>query len=330
MTELLTIRSGAGVAQGLTLCGVVHDEMFFLPAFLAHYRAMGVERFVLLDDASTDGTAEFLAAQPDCVTVAGDRRYFDLIDGKRALHAWRQALMDRFCSGKWGVFADADEFLALPDGMNLAAMIARLERRGAASVWGAMIDMYPERAAEVLEPTADRFDLDNAWCFDARPHLRARPGADRPVSLYRGSRARLLAENRIDTGEGVARRVLTRLGLSRFLKLNNLGKVPLVRWDAGTRFDGSHRTLPPPSGPDMLAIMHFKFTADLGRKIGDALASGGYAGGSRQYRLMADLLAAMKAGGREFGGPRAMRMRVPGDLYDGGAGRLEDGGGHAA
>lgn len=318
----LRVRSGDEGRAGLTLCAVIHDEMFFLPAFLAHYRAMGVERFALLDDASTDGTAEYLAGQPDCVRLTSDMRYFDEIDGRRALHSWRQALMDRFCAGRWGLFADADEFLALPDGMDLPAMIARLEARGAASVWGAMIDMYPRTVAEVTAAPAGGFDLAAGWHFDARPHLRARPGADRPASLYRGSRARLLAENGIADGGGAMRRIATRLGLSRFLKLNNLGKVPLVRWDAGTRFDGSHRITPPPTGPDMLAIMHFKFTADLGRKIAYALESGGYSGGSKQYRLMADLLAAMEAGGRGFTGPRSMRMRTPGDLYRGGAGRL--------
>jgi hypothetical protein len=326
----LRVRSGEESRAGLTLCGVVHDEMFFLPAFLAHYRAMGVERFALIDDASTDGTAEFLAAQPDCVTLVSELRYFNPIDGKRALHSWRQALMDRFCAGRWGLFADADEFLALPDGMDLPAIIARLEARGAASVWGAMIDMYPATVAEVTGAPMQPFDLRGPWFFDARPHLRARPGGDRPVGLYRGSRARLLAENGVQTGEGTLRRLATRLGLSRFLKLNNLSKVPLVRWDPGTRFDGSHRILPSPSGPDMLAIMHFKFTADLGRKIAYALETGGYGSGSRQYRLMGALLAAMKAEGRDFTGPRSAWMRVPGDLYRGGAGLLADGGGHAA
>ena len=34
--------------------------------------------------------------------------------------------------------------------------------------------------------------------------------------------------------------------------------------------------------------MHFKFTADLGRKIEYALETGGYNQGSRSYRLYAD------------------------------------------
>ena len=32
-----------------TVCAIVHDEMFFLPAFLAHYRRLGADRFILLD-----------------------------------------------------------------------------------------------------------------------------------------------------------------------------------------------------------------------------------------------------------------------------------------
>ena len=39
-----------------TVCAIVHDEMFFLQAFLAHYRRLGADRFIILDDCSTDGT----------------------------------------------------------------------------------------------------------------------------------------------------------------------------------------------------------------------------------------------------------------------------------
>ena len=41
-----------------TVCAIVHDEMFFLEAFLAHYRRLGADRFIILDDCSTDGTIE--------------------------------------------------------------------------------------------------------------------------------------------------------------------------------------------------------------------------------------------------------------------------------
>jgi Glycosyl transferase family 2 len=297
----------------LSLCAIVHDEMYFLPEFLAHYRGLGVARFIFLDDASTDGTADFLAAQPDCMILQSRQRYFDQIDGKRALYAWRQGMMDRFCRDQWAIFADADEFLTLPEGVPIADMTRRLDRRGSRAVWGLMLDIYPRDIAAIRSGAP--FDLGDEWYFDARRHLWCRPGADRPITLYRGSRARLLAANHVLADDRPLRRIAARLGLGAMLKLNNLGKVPLVKWSAETRFDGSHRVTPPPLTGDLLAILHFKFTADLGRKIAYALATGGYEGGSRQYRLMGALLAAMEVGGRDFLSPESRRLHKPGDPY---------------
>lgn len=43
----------------------VRNEMLRLPYFLKHYRALGVDHFLIVDNDNDDGTAEFLAAQPD-------------------------------------------------------------------------------------------------------------------------------------------------------------------------------------------------------------------------------------------------------------------------
>ena len=62
-------------------------------------------------------------------------------------------------------------------------------------------------------------------------------------------------------------------------------------------------------------MMHFKFTADLGRKIEYALATGGYNQGSRSYRLYATLIERMRARDGSFLGtrlaalPRVRRLR---------------------
>ena len=55
--------------------------------------------------------------------------------------------------------------------------------------------------------------------------------------------------------------------------------------------------------------MHFKFTADLGRKIEYALATGGYNQGSRSYRLYATLIERMRA--RDGGLPRRGLAALP-------------------
>ena len=123
-----------------TVCCIVHDEMYFLPAFLAYYRGLGVDRFVVLDDRSTDGTAEYLAAQPDVMVVESAVRYFEEVDYApaakakvrelRAVRLWRDQLMDQFCTGQWALDVDPDEFLAIP-GDDLPAFTRALEAEGA-------------------------------------------------------------------------------------------------------------------------------------------------------------------------------------------------------
>ena len=44
---------------------VAYNEALRLPAFLDYYRRLGVGRFFIIDNKSTDGTAELLAAQDD-------------------------------------------------------------------------------------------------------------------------------------------------------------------------------------------------------------------------------------------------------------------------
>ena len=51
--------------------------MFFLAAFLDHYRRLGVDQFLILDDSSSDGTREFLSAQADCLVLSSDLGFGD-------------------------------------------------------------------------------------------------------------------------------------------------------------------------------------------------------------------------------------------------------------
>lgn len=319
----LAIRSNPRLAAGrhaATVCAIVHDEMYFLPAFLAHYRRLGADRFVILDDRSTDGTAEYLAGEPDVMVVESPLRYFEEIAydpgtragilETRAVRLWRDQLVQSFCDGQWAAVVDPDEFLVLPGGATLPEFTARLEAEGAEAVWGAMIDMYPGRigditgaaAMEAAGTAADMggFDLAGSgaspWYFDARPHidpgqLRETPAV--PRTVYPGSVARLFATWGV-LGQGtLLRRIRRRLSGYRYEGASMIHKTPLVRWRGGDRFLNCHVTSKPVSSTRAVAILHFKFTADLGRKIEYALKSGGYNQGSRSYRLYATLIDRM-------------------------------------
>jgi len=51
------------------------NEMERLPYFLDHYRKMGVAHFIIVDNGSTDGSAEFLAGKPDVSLWATEAIY---------------------------------------------------------------------------------------------------------------------------------------------------------------------------------------------------------------------------------------------------------------
>lgn len=318
-----------------TVCAIVHDEMYFLEAFLAHYRALGADRFIILDDRSTDGSAEFLAGEPDVMVVESDLRYFAKIAyppetaGRyretRAVRLWRDQMLDRFCRDMWAVVVDPDEFLSLPEGQGLPDLGAALAAEGAEAAWGVMVDMYPARIGDILgTPEGARFDPAGPWHFDARPHIDPRQEREAPPiprTLYPGSVARLFARHRVLPQGTLLRRFRRRLSGYRYEGASMIHKTPVVLWRAGDYFLNCHLTSKPVGRARVIPIMHFKFTGDLGRKIEYALATGGYNQGSRSYRLYASLIDRMMKKDAAFTSKVSRRFTSHKDFVDAGIAR---------
>src|SRR5690349_14650304 len=86
------------------------NEHLRLPAFLAHYRKLGVDRFFIVDDRSDDGSSEYLADQPGVHLYRPSNRYDEASSGIE----WLNALLAQFGTGRWCVTVDIDELLAYP------------------------------------------------------------------------------------------------------------------------------------------------------------------------------------------------------------------------
>ena len=97
-------------------------------------------------------------------------------------------------------------------------------------------------------------------------------------------------------------------------------KTPVVFWKPGDWFLNCHVTSKPVA-PRVVPIMHFKFTADLGRKIEYALATGGYNQASRSYRFYAALIERMRARDGAFVAGVSRRYRDPRDFAEAGIAR---------
>lgn len=301
---------------------LTHNEARILPEFLAHYRNLGVDRFFIVDDRSTDGSADLLRTHPD-VTL------FAPVEGSsyaRDKRFWRSELLDRFSDGRWVVVPDVDEHLVFCDceSIGLDSLVAELEAEGAEALHAVMVDMYRDTPMDRQIHDGPTL-MDSFPLFDGPDHYY-RIGA--PVNFRKkypvphsmvigGMRQRMFEPFGLTAGSpelrvlrtacdidgpmsgGLAFRVTTglaRLRLRRLLrktKLYNCSKLPLVRWRRGiTYFGGAHAiSTPLPLSRHRAALLHFKFAGGVAASR-YAAARGQHAGGAELYKRMVDQIDA--------------------------------------
>lgn len=316
--DLEVVSSRQPDPEAMTLCAIGRNEMYFLPAFLEHYRKLGIEQFAILNDRSTDGTREYLLSQPDVVLFESEYRYGDKVDlpasmvdkmlNGRILYIWRTILYARFAKNRWAVQTDLDEFIHLPPGKTFQDIARMLDRERSNLAYGVMLDVYPETLSD-LAAMSDQREIDPAanWYFDAERHLQLRAGKV-PKILHPGARARLY------NAYGIARPYQRqgaprsryriwwkRMKHSRFGTrvpvYNNIYKPLMAKWPDGSYFMDSHKTSLDGSHRILLPFQHYRFTGALYAKIDMAIRENSYSAGSRDHHLLSDLLLQMHAVG---------------------------------
>ena len=302
-------------SSGFTLLSLLKNELYFLPAFLSHYRRLGVQRFVFLNDGSDDGSVEYLLDQPDTILVESDRSYGDPVSippslsritrNLRMMVLWRSIMHDMFADERWALQVDVDEFVHLPDGTTFQDVVARLERAHATAAWGVMLDMYPLDIDALRRQEHERhLDTSAAWYFDGEQHLRLRR-RKRPKTVHPGARARLYhtyGATRLYNPLGVkqlsfAKRTLRNLRIVRTPpKYNSLWKPILVRWSLRNRnyFSDSHNSNHSYSREILLPIQHFRFSGAVFGKIRAGIQKRSYHNNSADHRILADLFGMME------------------------------------
>lgn len=326
ISDLFKLVSGVRRDEATTVCSIVKDELFHLPAFFDHYRQLGAEQFIILDDKSGDGTGEFLRSQPDCVVLEAQQGFGDVLpSGQRAGVMWKSAIPQTFCKNRWAIYVDADELVFLPGFSCIQDLIKHLERKNAIAIGAAMIDFYPESISDFQNAgrPADREAMLARYpYFDACRHLDWQHGELRPVILNGGVRERLLRDFGIrKRSYGSEIDFLKRMKefwsqlSSKRPNFASLHKVPLVLWTEGRAYLHSHTLNETPDVDMILPIAHFKFTAALGQKIVTAVRTGAYSQGSRTYLAYQDLLEDMRRGTGSFMCKDSRRFESVEDLY---------------
>ncbi|MEO0905528.1 MAG: glycosyltransferase family 2 protein [Pseudomonadota bacterium] len=170
-------RTGQITADSILAFSTVRNEIVRLPHFLAHYRKLGVNHFLFVDNDSDDGTTAFLAEQPDVSLWTTPHGY----RASRFGMDWLGWLHLRYGRKHWCLSVDADEILVYPDSENrdLRALTTWLDDQGLPSFGALMLDMYPKGAVQSASytpgddpfKTLNWFDGDNYRTNQLHPYF---------------------------------------------------------------------------------------------------------------------------------------------------------------
>ncbi|MEV4778865.1 glycosyltransferase family 2 protein [Burkholderia sp. LMU1-1-1.1] len=149
--------------RDIILIGVGRNEIIRLPSFLAHYRSLGVTRFCLVDNNSTDESRQLLKAQPDVYLWTTSQSYGMANCG----HDWIRELL-KICVGNWCVVADLDEYFVYPkcQNMKLGEFAAQLTAEGSTAVSSILVDMYSKNALSANSIDPNQHPLNICQYFD--------------------------------------------------------------------------------------------------------------------------------------------------------------------
>jgi hypothetical protein len=266
--------------QPILLFSTIRNERVRLPYFLDYYRKLGVDHFLIVDNASTDGTREYLADQPDVslwTTSAGYKQSRFGMD-------WVMHLLRRHGAGNWCLTVDVDEFLIYPfcETRPLRALTDWLDSAGTRAFSAMMLDMYPKGPMHEQPYREGQNPFEIAQYFDSGNYTISRNPSLRNLWIQGGPRARVFFADRPK-------------------KAPAMNKIPLVKWDASFAYVSStHMMLPrglnlvyddsggeKPSG----CLLHAKFLDTFALKAEEELQRGQHYAQSHEYRAYREGIA---------------------------------------
>ena len=253
---------------------MVRNESLRLPSVLAHCRGLGVERFLVIDNGSDDGTLEQLLAQSDVHVFSTT----DSFSRNGVGMDWVNRILDVYADGHWTLTVDADELFIYPryEGVPLAAFCRFLDGGEARGVFALMLDMYSDKALAETVHAPGASLLETCAFFESGPYRRVGCDEFPYTRILGGVRDRLFSQ----TLEG------------RYMS-PAVSKLPLVKWRAGTRYlTAGHNLTPLPLSDLAGGLLHFKFLHDFHARAVTEAARGEHFRQGYEYKAYLELLAA--------------------------------------
>ena len=245
-----------------------YNEIELIEVFLNYYRNIGSVHFVIIDNNSADGTADFLVGQSDVLLYTTKDSFSDSKFGS----VWVNKLAEQLTSSSsLCIRVDADEFLVWNNMHNesLNDFLDNLNQSNIDIVSGPLIDMVPANFQEqnkILKETGMQNIFSTSSYFD--PCIINKGSIYPPYIFYRG---------------GIRERLLEK-------SITYLTKTPIFRGGGLIKYlNANHRTTPG-KVKDLVAILHYKFTPNSINRFEEQIKRGEHGGGGGRHRKLRDLI----------------------------------------
>ena len=220
----------------------VRNEILRLPYFLEYHRKLGVDRFIFIDNASTDGTKDYLLSQHDTNVFYTKASY---ASSKCGID-WLNQLLSEYGTNHWILTLEPDELLVYPlcESVNLHELTKYLDTTGAQAMKTLLIDMYADKAIkDTCYKTGESF-LEYCRYFDRNSYFNL---DEDNIATIGGPRSRLFWE-----------------GYNRGKPPPYLVNVPLVKWHNDINYvSGTHFMADVKLTALTGVKQHFKFFSDF-------------------------------------------------------------------
>ena len=290
---------------------------------------MGIEQFIIYDDKSTDGTREFLEAQPDTVILTSESGFFEKVlcqpsDGKylkKSFHHFLISAIPKFYLGRgYALYADADEFLLLPPQVsNISSLCNRLRSVGEVAIVSSLVDFFPEYFSDLTVKTRpkDSLELFNTYGFFEAAQVADIDRSGDPVALRPNKLRQLIVDFGMSAEKKWWRRKLETYRRTASPSAMSY-KTPIVCHDARTRYRNSHKVNRRAPRNRLLTMAHFVFTSNSYEKAHCAGQESKNEGRSDKYKKLLKVINDGVREERSFLGDNSQRFENVQQLLDAG------------
>ncbi len=138
--SLILLKNHTFSTDNIIVVCLLKNEKYRVKKFVEHYRKIGADGFIFIDNGSEDGTKEFLEAQSDVALFEVKKTYNSI-----RKTAWINKVISYYGVNRWFIIPDSDEFFVYPemDTMKLHSYSECLIRNKVYCVKTMMLELYP-------------------------------------------------------------------------------------------------------------------------------------------------------------------------------------------